>query len=145
MKIQALKKENPLLKHELEAGPGRSLRLPILITYHSVMSAPDVNPAPKASRSIKCPFRSLPFLTSSVMRIGMLAAEVLPYLVIFAGTFRLKRPILSTKPSMPAAALMIRMFAWCRRNRSMSCEETQPFAGFSLARLLRISLLRESR
>src|SRR6185503_19229451 len=50
---------------------------------HSIVTAPEVNPAPKATIVIRSPTFTRPSLTASAIAIGTDAADVLPYLSTF--------------------------------------------------------------
>ena len=81
---------------------------------HWIVTAPEVKPAPKATMTIRSPTLTRPSLTASARAIGTDAADVFPYLSRFTN-------IRSIGRSSPlATASMIRMFAWCGMNRSMS-------------------------
>ena len=81
---------------------------------HSIATAPEVKPAPKATMTMLSPTLTRPSLTASASAIGTDAAEVLPYLSRLTNI----RSIGRSRPL--ATASMIRMFAWCGMNRSMS-------------------------
>ena len=81
---------------------------------HWIVTAPEVNPAPKATIVIRSPTLTRPSLTASAIAIGTDAAEVFPY----RSTFVNIRSIGRSRPF--ATASMIRMFAWCGMNRLMS-------------------------
>ena len=73
-----------------------------------------MKPAPNATIATLSPTLTRPSLTASASAIGTDAADVLPYLSRLTN-------ILSIGRSRPlATASMIRMFAWCGMNRSMS-------------------------
>ena len=72
---------------------------------HSIVTAPEVNPAPKATMVIRSPTSMRPSLTASAIAIGTEAAEVLPYLSTFVNI----RSIDRFRPL--ATASMIRMLA----------------------------------
>ena len=81
---------------------------------HSMATAPEVKPAPKATMTIWSPTLTRPSLTASASAIGTDAADVLPYLSRLTN-------ILSIGRSRPLATdSMMRMLAWCGMNRSMS-------------------------
>ena len=81
---------------------------------HSIATAPEVKPAPKATKTIRSPTLMRPESTASARARGTDAAEVFP-----------KRSTLTKirsigKPRPLATASMIRMLAWWGMTRSIS-------------------------
>src|SRR5262249_23728570 len=77
--------------------------------YHRKSEAPQLKPVPKAASRHRSPRLMRPSWRASCRRMGTEAAEVLPYLWIFTGTFEAGMLRLS------ATASRMRTFAWWNR------------------------------
>src|SRR5262245_59489292 len=75
---------------------------------------PTVKPAPTDARSTRFPFLSRPLHTASFSARGMVAAVVFPKFSMLIIT------LLESMPSFSVADWMMRRFAWCETNRSIS-------------------------
>src|SRR5438093_7354932 len=102
---------NPLAEGEGEEGIGMFSGADV---YHRKSEAPQLKPVPNAASRHRSPRLIRPSWRDSCRRMGTEAAEVLPYLWMFTGTFEAGILRLS------ATASRMRTFAWWNRKCSTS-------------------------